>query len=470
MYLERFVYGWDEIECPLLACLAMGYPVILVARHGTAKSLVMRVLSQAMGFRCGIYIAPVEDLTSLAGLPNPKEMAEGRFALVPHGRSLQGVEAMGIDELPRAPAGVQNMLLEVVLERTILGQPLDVKTIVATMNPETYAASNSLDVALADRFVVTLPVPDCQDLDAEERYLMLDLACHNGVSPEAVAGQRLADLPIFLEAIRAKYEELQGSVLDTVTAYAAQFLSVVHGKLPGTYISPRREVIFVRCLLACTAYYCAAGIETSAALNAGAEAAIVYCLAVPLTVDPEVLLGYHGSLRAMLKAEGLDSRDQYLLDLSLMEGGELLEYLEKTAGTADQMLSEAEKEKILGQLLSEKSLAPTRLWRLILRLLPGSEPLRSRALVRLTEGYRWSYEKVRRELGGALVVDDQAEADAQEIAGLVERYGRQPVTVPMLEALQSAATGLDGKVSPLTIATMLRKAIGDAAEPAITAG
>jgi MoxR-like ATPase len=464
MFLEHIVYGWDRLEGPLLASVAMGYPVVLIARHGTAKSLVMRALGAALGCTTRMYFAPVEDLTSLAGLPNPKAMADGQFSLVPHGRSLQGVQVVGIDELPRAPAPVQNLLLEVVLYRTILGVPLDAETVIATMNPDTYAASNSLDPALADRFAMTLPVPTLQNLEPDQRQAMLEVGYSGGMEPEELA-PALTGLPEFLDEVRACYRTLETDFLTAVQEYGANLLCLTHGNHPDVYISPRRENVFVRCILACTAYFLAAGLEVGEALSEGAQDAIEYGLAVPLDVPPESLLAYHGNLRSLLTQGYISERDRYLLDISTCDGAKaLLLYLEDTTEQAARLLTPAEIEKHLGRLLDASNLGTLRLWRIVKNLAPDSEPLHARTLALLTDWYYNAYRRLRMALGANLVPDDVARQQAAHIVDVVEAYRGPDVTMKMVNALEHVLALLDKGGDATTAADVLQRALDDAGD------
>jgi len=479
MFLDRFVYGWESIEGPLLASVALHLPVILLGRHGTAKSLVLRVLAHATGEVFRLYIAPVEDLTTLAGLPNPRALAEGRFELVPHARSVQGVTAIAIDELPRGPKSVQNLFLEIVQERTLMGQPLDVQMVVATMNPTTYAASNTLDEALADRFPMTLPVPEFQELDEASRAEMLALGFEHNNHVEEIAA-RLSDLPVFLERLRGVYGRLaQGATLTTVLDYAAALLTVVHRAMPETYVSPRREVGFVRSLLACAAFYTLAGeeeSEESAALLRGAEDAITYGLALPLSLDPETLLGFHAQVRDILQQGALDRAQQYRLEASLRSGEDLLAFLEQTARQAVALLTPAEREALLGPLLDDARLSALRLWRVTSALVEGG-PALHRALARLTQAYRDQYRRVRGHLGLTAIVDDEGEELARRLAATIDRYGKQPVTPAMLQALAELDDSLPSRSHGATITAeeacrILERGLQDApsANPPIPVG
>lgn len=465
--LERFVYGWQAIECPLLASLAMRFPVMLLARHGTAKSLVMKVLTHALGLTGRLYVAPVEDLTTLAGLPDPRAMAEGRFCLVPHGRSLQGAQAIGIDELPRAPHNVQNLFLEVLLDRTILGQPLDLDIIVATMNPDTYASSNSLDEALADRFPMVLNAPDCQELDPDERAEMLAMGYAATAPPEDIAAKKLADLPTFLAAIQDAYQSLEKTSLEAVVTYASRLLTLVHTNF-AAYISPRREVLFLRSVLACAAYYYVAlGQVADEALKSGALKAVHYCLAVPLGLEPDALLAHHNALACLLQAQQ-SQRDQYLIEIAQMHGAKLLDYL-STTDKAIAVLTPVEKEKILAELVDDDGVASLALVRLVDKMAPDSVPLKQRALSQLTQTHDGEYSALRCVMHGLFLVDPDYDAVAQRLAELVEAHNptQGSITPASIAAVSAALAALQEPTPDLESAIrVLASALPDDRLPA----
>ncbi|MDP3047076.1 MAG: MoxR family ATPase [Chloroflexota bacterium] len=206
--LEQIAYGWAALEPALWASIALGWPVILQGRHGLAKTTALRAIATALDGQCRLYNAPVEDLISIAGIPNPARLAEGVFACVPHERTIWDADIVVIDELPRARKETQNLFLEILQEKTLLGRPLKWQVVVATMNPDTYAASYRMDAALGDRFCLVLPVPEHQgELDDAARRQLLAVVLADDAPVEELAS-RLTGLPGLLGDIKGNYARL----------------------------------------------------------------------------------------------------------------------------------------------------------------------------------------------------------------------------------------------------------------------
>ena len=158
--LDRVVVGYDKIEPVIMANVALGKNFILIGRHGTCKTTLARTLAQGYGGPSVVYDATKNDIVSICGIPKTKALEEGRFEFAIGERTIWDKQLIVIDELGRATKENQNILLEILQERTCFGQKLEYKIVIATMNPETYAASLRLDEALLDRFYAVLPVPD----------------------------------------------------------------------------------------------------------------------------------------------------------------------------------------------------------------------------------------------------------------------------------------------------------------------
>jgi MoxR-like ATPase len=153
--LERVVLGQPEAirEC-LLALMARGH-VLLEGPPGTAKTLLVRALAQALGlsFR-RIQFTPdlmPSDITGVNFLG-----AQGDFAFRPG--PLFADLVLG-DEINRAPAKTQAAMLEAMQERavTVDGDTRALPagfTVFATQNPIEFEGTYPLPEAELDRFLV----------------------------------------------------------------------------------------------------------------------------------------------------------------------------------------------------------------------------------------------------------------------------------------------------------------------------
>ena len=171
---ERIVGQETVIEQALVVFLARGH-ALLEGVPGTAKTLLIRVLSGALGAKFGrIQFTP--DLM-------PSDIT-GVNILHDVGRSFEFhagpifADLLLADEINRAPAKTQASLLEAMAERqvTIDGKPRslgDLFTVFATQNPVEYEGTYPLPEAQLDRFLLKIRVP-YPALEAElgilERY------------------------------------------------------------------------------------------------------------------------------------------------------------------------------------------------------------------------------------------------------------------------------------------------------------
>jgi MoxR-like ATPase len=164
---QRVVGQETVIEQALVVFLARGH-ALLEGVPGTAKTLLIRVLSGALGARFGrIQFTP--DLM-------PSDIT-GVNILHDVGRSFEFhagpifADLLLADEINRAPAKTQAALLEAMSERqvTIDGTPRslgDLFTVFATQNPVEYEGTYPLPEAQLDRFLLKIRVP-YPALDAE---------------------------------------------------------------------------------------------------------------------------------------------------------------------------------------------------------------------------------------------------------------------------------------------------------------
>ena len=71
-WLERIgLIGLSAIEPPLLAALVTGSPLLLIGPHGTAKTLLLTRVAQALGLSCRHYNASLLNFDDLVGFPMP---------------------------------------------------------------------------------------------------------------------------------------------------------------------------------------------------------------------------------------------------------------------------------------------------------------------------------------------------------------------------------------------------------------
>jgi MoxR-like ATPase len=176
--------GWEKLESVLLAALTTREPLLLIGRHGTAKSFLLERLARALGLVYRFYNASLINYDDLVGIPLPDETKSSlRYITTP--TAIWDAEVVFLDELNRTRPDLQNKLFSIIHERRVQGLDLEkLRYRWAAMNPatndahdeeETYLGIEPLDPALADRFGFLIEVPDWSDLsEAERAEVLLD--------------------------------------------------------------------------------------------------------------------------------------------------------------------------------------------------------------------------------------------------------------------------------------------------------
>jgi hypothetical protein len=176
--------GWEKLEPVLLAALATCEPLLLIGKHGTAKSFLLERLAQALGLTYRFYNASLVNYDDLVGIPVPDaQQTSLRYISTP--TAIWDAEVVFIDELNRTRPDLQNKLFSIIHEKRVQGVNLDkLRYRWAAMNPppaddqepgDVYLGAEPLDPALADRFGFLIEVPDWCDLgEAEKRELLTD--------------------------------------------------------------------------------------------------------------------------------------------------------------------------------------------------------------------------------------------------------------------------------------------------------
>jgi MoxR-like ATPase len=193
------IVGQDAaIEDALVVFLARGH-LLIEGVPGTAKTLLVRTLSSALGLRfTRIQFTPdlmPSDLTGIAMLRDPARGFEFQPGPV-------FTDVLLGDEINRAPAKTQSALLEAMGERQVttdgVTRPLDsLFTVFATQNPVEHEGTYPLPEAQLDRFLLKTVIR----YPAKEAELEM-LAHHEaGFDPER-AGDSV--LPPLLDAPRAR--------------------------------------------------------------------------------------------------------------------------------------------------------------------------------------------------------------------------------------------------------------------------
>lgn len=159
------IYGISRPnEILMLQSLVTGDPMLMIGKHGSAKTASANMVAIALDLRFKPYDASKSMFEDMIGMPNPRAMAEGRMEYIPGEITLWDKEFILIDEVNRASPETQSKWLEIIRSRKVMGLPLDVKFIWGAMNPMGYEGTQIMDDAYAGRFGTFVYIPSVVEM------------------------------------------------------------------------------------------------------------------------------------------------------------------------------------------------------------------------------------------------------------------------------------------------------------------
>ena len=351
-------FGYGHLEPMIIGLMAMNKNFLLIGRHGAGKSRLAKILSQGYGKQGYVfYDATKDDLISIAGIPNPEAMKEGHLTFTPHQRSIWDKSTVVVDEITRASKENQNLWLEILEERTCFGMPLSYRSLIATANPESYAAAFKMDDALLDRFYAVLTIPDLQEnMGPDDIGHLMGLAFAQKKELEAESIAR-----IFSEIQRAHAKLIKSGVTDKIISYCSKLVSELlqsqlkKDKELRKYISPRTYArILPESIMAVAAYHVVAG--TTEPLQTAAADCIKYCLGTKHNLNDGYVIQLHNASKSLLKEGDIPESDQIRFAISSLRSFEdRLSYLQDNRDKIQKHIKADELEKFLGALLQGAS-------------------------------------------------------------------------------------------------------------------
>jgi len=229
--VRRVIVGQDEVIDQVLTALFVGGHCLITGLPGTAKTLLVRTLSQALGLEFRrIQFTPdlmPSDITGTDIIEEEPGTGRRTWTFVP-GPIFANV--LLADEINRTPPKTQSALLEAMQERscTVRGNIYTIKPpffVLATQNPIELEGTYPLPEAQLDRFIFNVML---DYLSAEQELKVLDLTTTtHQAKVEAVTNSE--DITDFQQVVRMV------PISDSVGKYA---VSLVRATRPSDPSAP----------------------------------------------------------------------------------------------------------------------------------------------------------------------------------------------------------------------------------------
>lgn len=233
------LFGWKKLEPVILASLVTKFPLLLIGKHGCAKSFILERLAESLNLEYRFYNASLINYDDLVGIPIPdKEYKSLKY--ITNKTSIWDCEVCFIDEINRCKPDLQNKLFPIIYDKRIQGINLDkLKYRFAAINPpysdnedeEDYIGAMPLDKALADRFPFIIEVPTYDELNEDEiEHLLKD----------QYKGKHNLNIDIneLINKTEEKYKEIIINYEDKIIEYLKNLVPLL--KQAFNYISLRR--------------------------------------------------------------------------------------------------------------------------------------------------------------------------------------------------------------------------------------
>lgn len=247
MFLEDIgIYGWKHLEPVILAALTSEMPLLLIGKHGSAKSFALEKIAKILNLNCRFYNASLINYDDLVGIPIPSEDKK-KLEFISNPSSIWDAEIVFIDEINRTKVELQNKIFPIIYEKRIQGVDLPkLKYRWCAINPpydeddekENYIGVSPLDIALVDRFPFIINVPDWNNLsESDKTKIVLN---HNEEIDLKINANYLNELII---RTNENYKNTSLIFSEKVSTYIITLISLLNKN--DWYISARRAKYLV---------------------------------------------------------------------------------------------------------------------------------------------------------------------------------------------------------------------------------
>ena len=244
------LFGWSHLEPVILAALASESPMLLIGKHGSAKSFILERLAESLKLEFRCYNASLINYDDLVGIPVPINNNTS-LSYISNPNSIWDAEVVFIDELNRTKPELQNKLFPIIYDKRVQGTNLTkLKYRWAAMNPPSkdeddedslsYLGAMPLDPALADRFPFIIEVPTWDDLNDKDKKNML-IDNHLGRHEFPV------DIYELINKTKETYQLLLSNSEESISKYILTLMELLKNSFG--YISARRATMLEDTLL-----------------------------------------------------------------------------------------------------------------------------------------------------------------------------------------------------------------------------
>lgn len=118
------LFGWSYLEPIILASLASEYPMLLIGKHGSAKSFILERLAESLNIEYRNYNASLINYDDLVGIPIPINNNTS-LSYISNPSSIWEAQVVFIDEINRTKPELQNKLFPIIYDKRVQGIKLD---------------------------------------------------------------------------------------------------------------------------------------------------------------------------------------------------------------------------------------------------------------------------------------------------------------------------------------------------------